>query len=98
MTQKLFTPKETDIDPNKFLSLRQLAKITGMSSHRLGRIAKQPGFPLWEGKVTLPDFQVWYRRKIGLIDSSPLSTVIPPELTYRQKLLARVRRIEPIAK
>jgi len=50
-----------------FLSLRELSQVTGISINRLCCIAKRQGFPLFEKKITLPDFQIWYRREIGLV-------------------------------
>ena len=43
-----------------FLNLREMAEVTGFSRSRMLAIVKRDGFPLFEGKITLQDFQAWY--------------------------------------
>jgi len=50
-----------------FLCLGELATVTGIGQNRMRAIAKEPGFPMYQKKVTLVDFQSWYRRQIGVV-------------------------------
>ena len=58
-------------DAGMFLSIRELSKVIGISYRPLSRISKQRGFPMLSGKVTLPDFQAWYRQKVEEGETSP---------------------------
>ena len=47
-----------------FMTLRELAEVTGFPENRMGLISKQPGFPLFERKVRHADFEAWYRTQL----------------------------------
>ena len=50
-----------------FLSLTELSKARGLSMKKLSAFMQNRemnGFPLFEGKVRLADFDAWYRRLI----------------------------------
>jgi hypothetical protein len=42
-----------------FLSMRELATVTGFGENKLNALKKKSGFPLFEGKTTLSKFREW---------------------------------------
>jgi len=78
-----------------FLSLTELSAATGIGQNRMRRIAKQPGFPLFEKKVRLVDFEHWYRQKIGLVMPVTSNVELPKEASESTDGLARIRRLAP---
>ena len=73
-----------------FLSLTELSQVTRLSIKKLCAYANDRahnGFPLFEKKVTLRDFDAWYHRLISFeipapVDTSPCrqSVASPPRL------------------
>jgi hypothetical protein len=47
-----------------FMSLRELAVITGFGHHHMCAIAKKPEFPLFEGRVRYSEFLKWYQAQV----------------------------------
>jgi hypothetical protein len=60
---KRLTPREK-AKRGMFLSLRELAVVTGRPRNAVREIAKMPGFPLFHRRVTYADFQAWYRKRL----------------------------------
>lgn len=47
------------VEKGMFLSMRELAEVTGFGENRVNQFKKRPGFPLFEGRTTLVKFQEW---------------------------------------
>lgn len=58
------------------LNLRQLAVVANYSYESIRIIARQPGFPILAGKVTLDDYKLWRQRRLGLIPPLPELSVV----------------------
>jgi hypothetical protein len=56
--KKRFTAKQK-ADMDMFLSIRELAEVTGFGENKLNELKKRGGFPLFEGKTTLSKFREW---------------------------------------
>ncbi len=55
-----------------FLSMRELAEVTGFGENRMNEFKKRPGFPLFEGRTTLAKFQEWaFSHITSAEDTSP---------------------------
>lgn len=65
------TPQEK-ADRGMFMNIFELAEVVGIERHRMARIVKQPGFPIFEGKVMHADFLTWYRRVVGISQPHPV--------------------------
>jgi hypothetical protein len=46
-----------------YMSLRELAIVTGFNRATLAALAKADDFPFLAGKVTMPDFRRWARQR-----------------------------------
>lgn len=60
-----------------FLSLSELARVRGVSTKKLSAYAQdreRNGFPIWDKKVRLADFDAWYRRQISFEIPAPVDT------------------------
>lgn len=49
------------------LKLNELSLLTGFGYDEVVRISKEPGFPLFLGKVIWQDFNLWRQLRLGLI-------------------------------
>ena len=60
-------PLAEKIKLGHFLSLNELSQARGMSTKKLSAFVqdRESGFPLFDGKVRLCDFDAWYRRLIS---------------------------------
>ena len=68
------------------VNLRQLAIITNYSYDVVRTFARQPGFPILAGKVTLEDYKLWRQRRLGLVPNLPEPTTSAdrPRSSYRR--------------
>lgn len=55
--QRLTARQKADL--GMYLSMRELAEVTGFSEHKMNAFKKMDGFPLFEKKATLQDFNPW---------------------------------------
>jgi hypothetical protein len=58
MKKKRLTAKQKAA-MDMFLSMRELAAVTGFGENKLNMLKKKSGFPLFEGKTTLTKFREW---------------------------------------
>jgi hypothetical protein len=77
VTKRKRVPLAEKIKWGHFLSLTELSKVRGMSIKKLSALAQNResnGFPLFDKKIRLSDFDAWYHRQISFEISAPQDT------------------------
>jgi hypothetical protein len=74
--QKVKMTAQQRADRGMFLSIRELAEVTGFGENKLHQLKKQSGFPLFEGKTTLSKFQEW-----AFMRARPAAEILPDSHT-----------------